>query len=129
MTRAARAAQRQLVTDREAILRRRERYEHHDGKGRDEGDRAVAALRREEQQTTRERDARDLEAIDRALARIEDGTWGRCVDCGEAIASKRLQLNPEYETCLRCQERREFTDARLRGPDRRPPSPADEDVC
>ena len=39
-----------------------------------------------------------------ALDRLEDGEYGTCVECGEAIAPARLRVMPEVETCVRCQD-------------------------
>lgn len=38
----------------------------------------------------------------RALARIADGTYGRCVSCGNAIPAERLEAIPTVERCARC---------------------------
>lgn len=48
---------------------------------------------------------KDLAAIDKALAKMEDGTYGLCANCGEppqSIELKRLKAFPEAETCLKC---------------------------
>ncbi len=37
-----------------------------------------------------------------ALQRLDDGTYGRCVSCEEAIAPPRLDASPEITTCIRC---------------------------
>lgn len=42
-----------------------------------------------------------------ALARIEDGTYGRCTDCGVAISEARLQVRPEAARCIDCQAKAE----------------------
>lgn len=47
-------------------------------------------------------DGRGRAAIGGALARIEDGTYGRCDECGRAIAAARLAALPEATTCMRC---------------------------
>ena len=46
--------------------------------------------------------ARDLQRIDAALRRIEDGEYGYCSDCGEAIAEKRLEADPMASLCVAC---------------------------
>ncbi|HSG94746.1 MAG TPA: TraR/DksA C4-type zinc finger protein, partial [Afifellaceae bacterium] len=46
--------------------------------------------------------ARDLQRIDAALRRIEDGEYGTCTDCGEAIAAKRLAVDPMASLCAAC---------------------------
>lgn len=43
-----------------------------------------------------------LTRIAAALARIEAGDYGWCVQCGEAIAPKRLGLDPAIPTCIAC---------------------------
>ena len=40
--------------------------------------------------------------IESALARIEDGSFGECQNCGEAIAPKRLQIDPTAPVCIDC---------------------------
>lgn len=40
-----------------------------------------------------------MEEIDRALARIEDGTFGSCRVCKKTIEDARLEANPAAETC------------------------------
>jgi len=44
-------------------------------------------------------------AIDRALARMAAGTYGRCATCGRGIAVARLEAMPEAATCVRCPDR------------------------
>ena len=51
-----------------------------------------------------ERAKREIEAIDRALIRIEAGSYGRCERCGKAISDARLQAVPTATTCLACGE-------------------------
>ena len=48
-----------------------------------------------------------LYAIDEALKRIEDGTYGSCLSCGRAIAKKRLKALPYTELCIDCQKSNE----------------------
>ncbi len=42
-----------------------------------------------------------------ALARLDDGTYGNCVDCGKPIAPERLEFRPEAARCLEDQQRHE----------------------
>lgn len=37
-----------------------------------------------------------------AFERIDEGEYGYCVDCGEEIAEKRLDLDPAVPTCISC---------------------------
>lgn len=39
-----------------------------------------------------------------ALARVQEGTYGQCVSCGEKIDADRLQIIPETIRCLPCAE-------------------------
>lgn len=48
-------------------------------------------------------DVRRDEAL-AALARLDAGTFGVCVDCGQAIAEERLLFRPEASRCLADQE-------------------------
>lgn len=43
-----------------------------------------------------------LERIDRALAKLADGTYGICDDCGRAILPARLAAAPESSLCVAC---------------------------
>lgn len=43
-----------------------------------------------------------LISVKAALQRIEDGSYGECADCGEDIATERLQARPEASRCIRC---------------------------
>lgn len=43
-----------------------------------------------------------LRRIDVALAHIEEGEFGYCVQCGEPIAPKRLELDPTTPICIAC---------------------------
>jgi RNA polymerase-binding protein DksA len=44
----------------------------------------------------------DLAVVDRAVTRLENGTYGRCVRCGEPIAMDRLEARPAAELCIGC---------------------------
>ena len=47
------------------------------------------------------------EAIRHALQRIENGSYGYCLDCGELINYARLEARPQAELCVSCQEKSE----------------------
>ena len=44
-----------------------------------------------------------LRNVEDALERLAHGTYGRCVDCGGAIAAERLAVLPEAARCITCQ--------------------------
>ena len=48
-----------------------------------------------------------LDKIDKALRKIEDGSFGTCEECGEEISVKRLEARPETTLCIRCKEDQE----------------------
>ena len=45
----------------------------------------------------------ELTEVDAALARIRDGTYGECADCGIDIAPARLAVYPTAKRCVNCQ--------------------------
>lgn len=48
-----------------------------------------------------------LYLIDEALKRIEEGTYGNCIECGKPIAKTRLKALPHAEVCINCQKKKE----------------------
>jgi len=48
-----------------------------------------------------------LQLIEAALKRIEDGTYGRCMDCGADIPEARLEAKPYAACCVDCKSTRE----------------------
>ena len=55
-----------------------------------------------------------LSKITDALARLEQGDYGYCFDCGEEIAEKRLRALPFAVRCKDCEETRENAEQRER---------------
>jgi RNA polymerase-binding protein DksA len=47
-----------------------------------------------------------LEDVDQALQRIEDGTYGECNNCGKSITPERLEALPSAELCIDCQRQK-----------------------
>jgi len=54
-----------------------------------------------------ERDEYEIAAIERTLQRIEDGSYGICVQCGVDIPPARLKAQPLAARCVPCQSARE----------------------
>jgi DnaK suppressor protein len=50
-------------------------------------------------------DAKILQAIEEALARLDKGTFGMCRDCGEPISPARLHAIPWTRVCITCKEK------------------------
>lgn len=48
-----------------------------------------------------------LEAIEQAFARIDEGTYGRCMDCGTDISPSRLDVLPFALRCVECESKQE----------------------
>ncbi|MEO8315994.1 MAG: RNA polymerase-binding protein DksA [Pseudomonadota bacterium] len=56
---------------------------------------------------TRDRERKLIRKIDEALGRIEDGSYGYCLETGEQIGVKRLEARPVATLSIEAQERRE----------------------
>lgn len=86
---------RQGVADAESDRPRGEVY--------DRGDEAVTDLQRDTDYALSEIDQRELDDIQAALARISDGSYGQCSECGVEIGLARLQSQPAAARCINCQ--------------------------
>jgi DnaK suppressor protein len=53
-----------------------------------------------------------LSKIQQALKKIEDGIYGECESCGEAIGLKRIQARPMAELCIDCKSEQEQLERR-----------------
>jgi DnaK suppressor protein len=63
-----------------------------------EADRSQAVLEAAERQHTE---------VLAALGRLDNGAYGRCVDCGDPVPEGRLEAKPEAARCVRCQSKRD----------------------
>ena len=68
---------------------------------------ATATLDREIDYTLEGNAAQVLNAIDAALERIDEGTFGVCTRCGRAIATERLEARPWASLCIDCKHEEE----------------------
>lgn len=66
-------------------------------------DAASDAFEREKEFSILEQVEAELAEVDRALERLDRGTYGRCDVCGEAIADDRLATVPAARLCVRHQ--------------------------
>jgi RNA polymerase-binding protein DksA len=71
------------------------------------GDTASATLDREIDYSLEENSEQVLRAIDAALQRIEDGTYGTCTTCGQPISEERLEAIPYATQCIDCRRKGE----------------------
>jgi len=93
--------------DNPALLGLRNRMEETD-------DWAVADLETALDVAEVSRDAGELREVEGALARMQDGTYGECQECGQPIPYGRLAAQPSAPRCIACQEKLEA--AQRRGP-------------
>ncbi len=70
----------------------------------DIADKAVSSYTREFLYSLSDTDRNTLVQIDQALARVAEGTYGHCLNCGNLMAEKRLVAVPWTPYCLDCQE-------------------------
>lgn len=74
---------------------------------REPDSRAQIETEREMEFTLDARESAELDAVDAALQRIEDGSYGVCIDCGVDIPAPRLHAAPETPRCVSCQSKAE----------------------
>lgn len=74
---------------------------------RDEEDQALVNLLEETQFSLIEPKRQELLAIEDALQRLENGSYGICDMCGEPIEPRRLEIMPQTTLCRDCQSRKE----------------------
>jgi RNA polymerase-binding protein DksA len=71
------------------------------------GDVATFTFDRELDYTLEENEERVLGAIDGALKRIDEGTYGDCLSCRRPIAAERLEALPWTTRCIDCKRKEE----------------------
>jgi DnaK suppressor protein len=74
---------------------------------RDEEDQATVSLMAETSLTLLGPKRQELEAIEEALQRLENGSYGFCEVCGQPIEPRRLEIMPETPLCRGCMSQRE----------------------
>lgn len=109
------AAREALLGRRRALVERtHEQLDQEDAasesRGRDVSDRATLLETLASLESLRRVEELELAAIDRALARIDAGTYGVCERCGEPIEGRRLEAVPWTRACRACVTR--VTDTR-----------------
>ena len=106
----------ELMADRERLRSELNMAEHElhdlmrdagDGAGNDQADVGSTTFERDHEMSLAN-NARDMLAqTERALLRIEAGTYGICESCGEPIGKMRLMAFPRATLCLSCKQREE----------------------
>lgn len=75
--------------------------------GDDQADAGAKTFQREHELALTQNARELLSASERALARIDDGTFGVCESCGQPIGKARLQAFPRATLCVSCKQREE----------------------
>ncbi|MGN6300237.1 MAG: TraR/DksA family transcriptional regulator [Angustibacter sp.] len=78
-----------------------------DGTGDDQADAGAKTFEREQEITLANNSREMLEQSLRALARIDDGTYGVCESCGNPVGKMRLQAFPRATLCVSCKQLQE----------------------
>ena len=73
----------------------------------DEVDLASAESNQSMNLRLRDRERVLLKKIEKAIEKLDEGTYGTCERCGEEIGMKRLEARPETTLCIRCKEDQE----------------------
>ena len=99
----------ELLEDIADILEKeaKEEYQELINTIREEGDIAAAELQESTILALAEMKAKEVEQIDAAIDRIEQGEYGICLECGEWITPARLEVMPYALRCRECQEKME----------------------
>ena len=75
----------------------------------DTGDESVLRMQADLDIQEAGRDLEELQQIDTALRRMDEGSYGECIQCGTDIEFPRLQAQPTALRCLDCQSKYERT--------------------
>ncbi|MEU0845278.1 TraR/DksA family transcriptional regulator [Streptomyces sp. NPDC005962] len=78
-----------------------------DGAGDDQADTGTKNITREHEMALAGNAREMLQQTERALERLDDGTYGRCENCGNAIGKARMQAFPRATLCVECKQRQE----------------------
>ncbi len=99
----------QMLTELDATLAQAAEVDDDDEVVDREGASDAASELVEQDREAAEREAADEHRaqVTAALARLDAGTYGTCVDCGAAISEARLQVRPEAARCVECQAKSE----------------------
>ena len=73
----------------------------------DPNDRATLESDRNFTLRIRDRERKLISKIEKAIERIEDGSFGMCEECGCEISARRLEARPVTTLCIECKEEQE----------------------
>jgi RNA polymerase-binding protein DksA len=106
----------ELAADRSRLLSELNLVEHElqdlmrdagDGAGNDQADVGSTTFERDHEMSLANNARHMLAQTERALSRIEDGSYGVCESCGEPIGKMRVMAFPRATLCLSCKQREE----------------------
>jgi RNA polymerase-binding transcription factor len=106
----------ELVADRSRLLSELNLVEHElqdlmrdagDGAGNDQADVGSTTFERDHEMSLANNARHMLAQTERALSRIDDGSYGVCESCGEPIGKMRVMAFPRATLCLTCKQREE----------------------
>ena len=106
-----------ILKERERILRklrnvRNDIQRSTDSRIAEEFEDAQSAVGKEILSGLIQKGTHELEAVNRSLERIIEGTYGRCLQCGHDIAWARLEAMPTTAFCVSCQSLKERVSTR-----------------
>lgn len=78
-----------------------------DGAGFDQADIGSSTMERDQEMSVANNEREMLVQVERAVERIDDGTYGVCESCGKPIGKMRLMAFPRATLCLPCKQREE----------------------
>ncbi|MFJ8935524.1 TraR/DksA family transcriptional regulator [Streptomyces sp. NPDC102365] len=78
-----------------------------DGAGDDQADTGTKNITRESEMALAANAREMLEQTERALERLDAGTYGLCENCGNAIGKARMQAFPRATLCVECKQKQE----------------------
>jgi DnaK suppressor protein len=85
--------------ERESLL-----IDYGDGAGEDQADAGTKTFEREHEMSLANNALDMLQQDERALSRLEDGSYGQCESCGRLIGKARLQAFPRATLCMTCKQ-------------------------
>jgi DnaK suppressor protein len=105
---------RDLAKIRESLIERRGQIEAQlhilstekvsDDQVQDPGDEALSSTMENLRNSLQDTELMEYKRLLQAIEKIDDGTYGICVDCDGEISEKRLNFYPNAARCLACQE-------------------------
>ena len=88
----------------EQELNRLSQEKFSDDQVQDPGDQALSSTMESLKISLQDTERGEYTRILQALEKVDDGSYGICMDCGNPIADRRLQSYPNAARCISCQE-------------------------